>query len=201
MNRNPVSCRDAHTFPAVIHCMSPPPPGAPPYLRVLMITKTQRVWTCFFTAQHCPRSQCGHRRPLARSCAYCYNILHGKRAAPSAHIRNNAEQGTGTHVRVSKPRCGCWGNPGILSPWYMRYLKWGGVRHRSSFCGPKFSLNHEVEGGGGLRLAPVEVGAVALARRLHERIARWVIVVVVNTKKERRKSFEWKAERGVGQHG
>jgi hypothetical protein len=58
-----------------------------------------------------------------------------------------------------------------------------------------------MDGGGAVRLTPVEVGTVALTRRLHQCIARWVIVVVVNTKKERGKCFEGKAERGVGKYG
>ena len=44
------------------------------------------------------------------------------------------------------------------------------------------------------RLAPVKIRAVALARCLHESVTSRVLIVMVNTKKERRKRFEWKAE-------
>jgi hypothetical protein len=49
-------------------------------------------------------------------------------------------------------------------------------------------------GGGHLRLAPVEVSAVAAARRAHESVAGRILVVVVDAKKKRGQGFEGKAE-------
>ena len=60
--------------------------------------------------------------------------------------------------------------------------------------GSKNELRNE---GGGVevsRLAPVKIRAVTLARCLHESVTSRVLIVMVNTKKERRKRFEWKAE-------
>jgi hypothetical protein len=52
-------------------------------------------------------------------------------------------------VTVSKPRCGCWGNPGTISPWYIRHpsfpsKSWPMFRPASEAAGPSRSFPRRV---------------------------------------------------------
>ena len=116
---------------------------------------------------------------------HTYETTQSKALALTSESRSRDAGAGGTQEFCRRGTCGNWGvDRGVTDELVLRTK----VRFKTG-------------GWGALRLAPVEVGAVTLARRLHKRIPRWVIVVVVNAKKKGRKSFEWKAERGVGEYG